>query len=156
MTLAFRDATGAARAALLELHRVLIDTIRKDYEHDHGQVGSGRMLQLVAYDPGFAWLRPVSELIVALDLLQAMPDVTERDAAAVRVEIEALLSRSGAGFPEPYLAALQTSADLVLAHAGVQRAIAALPVSRPEDVPDLLTARPGWKAPRRGPSTGNR
>ena len=108
------------------------------------------MLQLVAYDPAFAWLRPLSELIVALDEMQAMPDVTERDAAAVRVEIESLLSRGGAGFGERYFVRLQGSPDLVLAHAALQRAIAALPASRPEEVSDLLTARAGWKAPRRG------
>ena len=107
------------------------------------------MLQLVAYDPRFAWLRPVSALIVALDELQAMSDVTERDAAAVRVEIDSLLSRGEAGFAERYFVALQASPDLVLAHAALHEAIAQLPASRPEDASDLLTARRDWKAPRR-------
>ncbi|MDQ5857155.1 MAG: hypothetical protein M3542_02600 [Acidobacteriota bacterium] len=154
MTSSLHQQTGAARAALLELHRVLLDAVRLEHERLHGRVGSGEMLQLVAYDPGFAWLRPVSELIVALDELEAMPEVSERDAAAVRVEIEELLSGRGGGFPERYLAALQTSPALVLAHSGAQRAIAALPASRPEEVQDLLTARRGWKAPRRGPAGG--
>lgn len=148
MTLPFREATGAARAALLDLHRALLDAVRLDYERVNGRISSGEMLQLVAYDPGFAWLRPVSELVVALDELQAMPDVSERDAAAVRVEIDELLTQ--AGFAEHYLAALQANPDLVLAHSGVQRAVAALPAARVEDVPALRTVRRGWKAPRRG------
>jgi hypothetical protein len=145
----YRPATAAARAALFDLHRTLLEAVRLDYERENGRVGNAEMLRLVAYDPAFAWLRPVSELIVALDELQAMPDVTERDAAAVRVEIDSLLSRGEAGFGERYFSALQSSPDLVLAHAALQRAIAELPASRPEDASDLLTARRDWKAPRR-------
>jgi hypothetical protein len=144
------DKTAAVRAALLDLHRTLLDAVRLEYERENGRAGNAEMLQLVAYDPAFAWLRPVSELIVGLDLLQAMPDVTERDAAAVRAEIESLLSRGEAGFGERYFSALQASPDLVLAHAALQRATAALPASRPQDVADLLTARREWKTPRRG------
>jgi hypothetical protein len=141
--------TAAARAALLDLHRTLLEAVRLDYERENGRVGNAEMLRLVAYDPAFAWLRPVSELIVALDELQAMPDVTERDAAAVRVEIDTLLSRGGAGFGERYFGALQSSPDLVLAHAALQGAIARLPASQPEKAAELLTARREWKAPRR-------
>jgi len=149
MTTTHRSQTAEARRALLELHRVLLEAVRVEHERENGRVGNAEMLQLVAYDPRFAWLRPVSELIVALDELQAMPDVTERDAKAVRAEIDTLLSRGEAGFGERYFDALQASPDLVLAHAAIQRAIADLPASRPEDVPDLLTARRDWKAPRR-------
>ena len=149
MTSPYRAATAAARAALLDLHRRLLDAVRLEYERENGRVGNAEMLQLVAYDPAFAWLRPVSELIVALDELQAMPDVTERDAAAVRVEIDSLLSRGEGGFGERYFSALQSSPDLVLAHAALQGALAALPASRPEEAAGLLTARRGWKAPRR-------
>jgi hypothetical protein len=148
MTSIYRPQTADARRALLDLHRVLLEAVRVEHERENGRVGNAEMLQLVAYDPRFAWLRPVSALIVALDELQAMPDVTERDAAAVRVEIDSLLSR-GEGFGERYFGALQASPDLVLAHAALQRAIAELPASRPEDASDLLTARQDWKAPRR-------
>lgn len=150
MTPTFRESTGAARAALLELHRVLLEAVRVEHEREAGRVGSSEMLQLVAYDPRFAWLRPMSELIVALDELQAMPDVTERDAAAVRVEIDDLLSSGGPGFAERYFAALQQGPDLVLAHSEMQRAVARLPAARAEDRPDLRKVRKGWKAPRRG------
>ena len=144
-----RQQTAAARTALLDLHRVLLEAVRLEHERENGRVGNAEMLQLVAYDPRFAWLRPVSELIVALDELQAMPEVTARDAAAVRVEIDTLLARGEAGFGERYFGTLQASPDLVLAHAALQRALADLPASRPEDAPDLLTVRRDWKAPRR-------
>jgi hypothetical protein len=156
MTSTLRQQTADARRALLELHRVFLEAVRLEHERENGRVGNAEMLQLVAYDPRFAWLRPLSELIVALDLLQAMPDVTERDAAAVRVEIDLLLSRGEAGFGERYFGAMQSSPDLVLAHAALQRAIAALPASRPDEASDLLTARAGWKAPRRVRPDGDR
>jgi hypothetical protein len=150
MISSFRQQTAAARAALLELHRVLLEAVRLEHEREAGRIGSAEMLQLAAYDPRFAWLRPMSELIVALDELQAMPDVTQRDAAAVRVEIDDLLSSGGQGFAERYFTALQAGPDLVLAHSDMQRAVAALPAARAEDVPDLRAVRRGWKAPRRG------
>lgn len=150
MTPKTREQIAAARSALLDLHRTLLDAVRLEYERENGRVGNAEMLRLVAFDPAFAWLRPVSELIVVLDELLAMHEVTERDAAAVRFEVDSLFSSGDAGFGERYFTALQASPDLVLAHATLQGAIAALPASGPEDAADLLMARRGWKAPRRG------
>src|SRR5688500_17154335 len=115
MTTTHRSQTAEARRALLELHRVLLEAVRVEHERENGRVGNAEMLQLVAYDPRFAWLRPVSELIVALDELQAMPDVTERDAKAVRAEIDTLLSRGEAGVAERDVAAPQARPAWALA-----------------------------------------
>lgn len=51
MTSPLRQQTAAARAALLELHRVLLETVRLEHERDHGRLGNAEMLRLVAFDP---------------------------------------------------------------------------------------------------------
>ena len=77
------------RNELLELHRAVLDAEKQRYERTHGRIASsGEALQIVINDPQFAWIQPLSELIVALDrvedllespryreLLQAVPDV---------------------------------------------------------------------------------
>jgi catechol 2,3-dioxygenase len=53
------------RARLLSLHKVLLDDARAAYEMDRGRIGSNAtLLQLVINDPWFAWLHPLSELVV--------------------------------------------------------------------------------------------
>ena len=81
--------------------------------------------------------------------LIGVPMLSLADPVAAVAEVDSLLSRGEAGFGERYFGALQSSPDLVLAHAALQRAITELPASRPEDASDLLTARRDWKAPRR-------
>jgi hypothetical protein len=53
---------------LLDLHKQLLDLVRADYEREHGPIGGpGPLLQLVTQDPAFAWLRPLSMLLVEMD-----------------------------------------------------------------------------------------
>jgi hypothetical protein len=147
MSLSIRDNIGAIRLAALDLHKRLVASAQRDYERSHGRVGSaGQLLHLVAYDPAFAWLHSLSQLIVALDELLDAPEHAGADAAAVRVELEQLFEHSGTAFREPYLGAMQTDPDVVLAHAEVQRALAALPAVLPEDVESLRQVRPSWSA----------
>jgi len=144
------DAIENARAAALDLHKALLDATRVEYERDHGPVPSpGMLLRLVSSDPAFAWLRGLSELIVAFDQLLAMPEIGDRDAAAVRVELEDLLSRDARGFRVPYLAMLQLAPEVVLAHSELQRTLKVLPAASLGEVPALLLLRRGWNPPRR-------
>src|SRR5262249_15229639 len=58
----------ALRDVLLDLHKALIDSERVVYETKVGPIKSPHhFFQLVSSDPWFAWLRPVSQLIVAMD-----------------------------------------------------------------------------------------
>ena len=69
------DNPGPARARLetlrrplLRLHKALLGAEREEYEKQHGPIqGGGQLLQLVIGDPWFAWLRPMSGLIVLID-----------------------------------------------------------------------------------------
>ena len=74
-------------------------------------------------DAWFAWLRPLSQLMVRLDALD------EEDQAAVRAQITALFvsvqtllmaSEEGDGFGRHYYDALQRELDVGLAHAAVK------------------------------------
>src|SRR5208282_2596213 len=56
------------RDALLDLHKALVDAERVSYEKTLGVIQSpNHFLQLLTTDPWFAWLQPLSQLIVAMD-----------------------------------------------------------------------------------------
>jgi hypothetical protein len=56
------------RAALLRLHKVLLNSERDVYEQLHGRIQSnGQFFQLVLEDEWFSWLRPFSQFIVQID-----------------------------------------------------------------------------------------
>ncbi len=109
------------RTSLLELHKTLLDAVRIDYEREHGRVESaGALLQLVVSDPAFDWLRPLSQLIVAIDELE--PNVGPK---VVSEMVQALVDRDPR-FTAPYQAWLQASPDVVMAHGKAMRAVAEL------------------------------
>ncbi|HKU39425.1 MAG TPA: hypothetical protein VJR89_14805 [Polyangiales bacterium] len=118
-----RSDVETVRSAALHLHKVLIDTVRLEHEREYGRIGSpAELLQLVAFDPRFAWLRPLSRQIVALDDQLSGEWL---DPAFARVQVEDTLSDEG--FEEPYLDCLQSAPNAVLAHAALLRALQALP-----------------------------
>ncbi|MBK7859965.1 MAG: hypothetical protein IPJ65_15345 [Archangiaceae bacterium] len=84
-----RQDIEAVRSEALGLHKRLIDAARMKYEARHGVVQPGEMLRLVAFDPEFSWLRPLTRLILDIDeRLEKETPVTEADAAQVRAEVE--------------------------------------------------------------------
>lgn len=112
------------RTALLHLHKTLVDSERISYEQTVGTIPSpNHFLQLLTNDPWFAWLRPLSMLIVTMD--QAIDSkrqpLTEATAVALVQEARRLLiaSEEGEGFPKHYFDALQRDPDVVFAHAAV-------------------------------------
>ena len=113
------------RLALLRLHKTLLDAERASYERGRGSVGgSGEFLQLVINDPWFAWLRPLSEIVVRIDeLLEAAEPPSEGEAQAVLRESHELVRPAGGGgeFGRRYREALQQSPDVVLAHGELSR-----------------------------------
>lgn len=117
-------------ARLLDLHKTLLDLTRAEYEREHGAVTStGALLQLVTQDPAFAWLRPVSQLIVALDDEDALAEAGGARALAERV------FTPGNVFYDRYVGVLQVDPAIVLAHAETMRAVKALPPATPAPAP---------------------
>jgi hypothetical protein len=110
--------------ALLRLHKALLDDERVAYERLHGRIPSnGAFLQLVLNDAWFAWLRPLSQLMVKLDEFSEEKELsTHEEVPALLSSVRTLLTptEEGEGFGRPYHDALQRSPDVVLAHATVK------------------------------------
>jgi hypothetical protein len=122
-------ATGeklrAIRAALLHLHKTLLERERDAYERAHGKIGNSyEYLNLVMHEPSFAWLRNLSELIVQIDeALDAREKPSEASANALIQQSRLLLTpnESGPEFQRKYFSSVQESPEVVLAHAEFSR-----------------------------------
>ena len=112
---------------LLTLHKTLIDSERQRYESAIGPIQSpNHFLQLLTTDPWFAWLHPLSQMIVAMDeVLEEKEPLTVASAEALIKQTGALLvaAENGHGFAGHYYAALQHDPDVVLAHAAAVKLI---------------------------------
>ncbi len=115
------DSLAELRGALLDLHKVLVDSERVSYEKIIGTIHSpNHFLQLLTSDPWFAWLHPLSQLIVAMDeALEEKEPLTAAGVEALVKQTRLLLvaSETGDGFAKHYFDALQRDPDVVLAHA---------------------------------------
>ena len=109
------------RLALLKLHKALVDSERVGYEKTMGKIHSpNHFLQLLTNDPWFAWLHPLSQLIVAMDeALDAEEPLTVEkvDALAEQSKVMLVASESSDGFSGHYFEAMQRDPDVVMAHA---------------------------------------
>lgn len=83
------------------------------------------MLRLAIGHEQFAWLRPVSELIVRVDEMLDSEDATEDEVGALVSQARAMLKPSEAGgeFERRYYAAIQREPEVVLAHRDVMRTL---------------------------------
>ena len=121
---AAEERLSRVRNALLELHKALVDCERVRYEKVVGAIQSpNHFLRLLTGDPWFAWLHPISRLIVAMD---EMLDEEEPSRASLHILIDQAIrllvaSESGGGFAQHYFDALQEDPDVVLAHAEVMK-----------------------------------
>jgi hypothetical protein len=128
MTVPIKERLEEVRQALLNLHKTLVDSERVTYEKTVGAIRSpNQFLQLLTTDPWFAWLQPLSQLIVSMDEVQdAKEPLTAAAVDAVVKEANILLSpsESGEGFAHHYFDALQRDPDVVIAHAKAMKIIA--------------------------------
>ena len=122
---AIRQRLLEFRHALLELHKTLIDSERAVYEADIGPVESPHhFFQLLTNDPWFAWLRPISQLIVAIDEVLDAPEPLTNDNIEAMIQESVFLlvpARMKGEFGVRYLAALQRDPAVVLAHGKVTK-----------------------------------
>ena len=113
------------REALLHLHKTLVDSERVSYEQTMGAIQSpNHFLPLLTGDPWFAWLQPVSQLIVAMDeAIDAKEPMPSELVEALVKQTRLLLvaSETGEGFSKHYDDALQRDPDVVLAQAEVAK-----------------------------------
>ncbi len=117
------------RDALVMLHKALIESERIAYEQTFGKIESqNRFLQLLISDPWFAWLHPISELVVVMDeTLDAPESPSAEQVRSLLKQTKSLLkvSEEGQGFERSYFEALQRAPEVILAHADVMKNFAA-------------------------------
>ena len=124
----FKARFEELRQVLLNLHKALVDSERVTYEATVGTIRSpNQFLQLLTNDPWFAWLHPLSQLIVSMDeALDSKEPLTPTIVDASIKEAGLLLapSESGEGFARHYFDALQRDPNVVIAHGDVMRLFA--------------------------------
>jgi hypothetical protein len=105
------------RRELLDLHRALVDSERREYERNRGRMTDRAFLEALIGAPELAWLNPFTSLIVRLEevLEDNAADAAVRDCVA---EIRKLLrpAADGQGFQRKYAEAMQRSPEVVVAH----------------------------------------
>ena len=117
VTDADRTLLRALRTALLHLHKTLLDWQRADFELDRGPMPATQLLQFIFNDEAFAWLRPMSGLIVAIDeALAAQPPESPSVSPLIAQARELAAPAAGSAYSVRYQAALQELPDAVLAH----------------------------------------
>ena len=121
------------RRGFLHLHKVLLEWERGAYERAHGPTSAGGLLKIIVTDPQFAWLRPMSELIVRIDTaLEAEAPDTPVDVDALVIQARAIVAPddpSGA-YAQRYHAALQALPDAVIAHGRVTTLLKDVPTKK--------------------------
>jgi hypothetical protein len=122
-----RAALRDVSKLLLPLHRALIDAAKEDYAFAVGPISKpAHLLQLLTDDPFFAWLKPVTALIVDIDEM-TRTDFEAAEVAAIADRFDRLFSASAEGsFSEQYIPMLQRSIDVAIGHAALRKAVARL------------------------------
>jgi len=116
-------------SAARTLHKALIDATQRDYEKTHGRVTNPYALfSLVANDPAFAWLQPMTRAVVEVEDLagRVMPTPGEADVKEARTKLEQLLGTAGQPFADRYHALIQGSPDVAVEDGRFHAALRAL------------------------------
>src|ERR1700749_1899584 len=120
-----KQRLGEVRHPLLALHKTLVDSERVPHEKTAGAIRwPNQFLQLLTNDPWFAWLHPLSQLIVSIDeAMDAKEPLTPTTVDSIVKQTNTLLAASevGEGFSHHYFDALQRDPDVVVAHADVMK-----------------------------------
>lgn len=121
-----RERLKEVRETLLVLHKALLDSERTSYEIVNGPIASpAAFLQLLINDSRFAWLRPITTLLVQIDeTLAAMkPPASAKEFEQLLADTRALLSpsREVDSFWKHYAGALERDPAVALHHANLER-----------------------------------
>ncbi len=128
------EPRAARRAALREtsrllmpLHRALIEAAKEDYAFAYGtKAQPAQLLQLLNDDPFFAWLKPITSLIVDIDEMSRR-DFEIAEVTAIANRLDALFGPSAdPEFAKQYVPLLQRSVDVAAGHAALRKAVAGL------------------------------
>jgi len=119
-----RAALRETSKTLLPLHRGLIDAAKTDYAEATTMPASPtQLLRLLTDDPYFAWLKPVTALIVDIDEM-ARVDFEPADVVAIADRIERLFGANAeSDFASKYVPILQRDVDIAISHAALRQTL---------------------------------
>ncbi|HZR96547.1 MAG TPA: hypothetical protein VFA56_12685 [Gaiellaceae bacterium] len=104
------------RGPLLALHKAVLAAERTNVERVHGPLSGAEYLQIVSDPVRYGWLKPLTELVLALD----DEDVDDADLVARTREL-LLPPQSTTPFGRRYLSLMQREPALVIAHSALAR-----------------------------------
>jgi hypothetical protein len=103
------------RAPLLALHKAVLDAERRSVERIHGPVSSAEFLQIVSDPVLYGWVKPLTELVLALD-----PHEDDEPVDVVERARDLLLPpKQDTPFGRRYLSLMQREPELVMAHSAL-------------------------------------
>jgi hypothetical protein len=129
---------------LQELHLHLLDAERQFDPRAQGL----ELLERLANDPAWAWLRSISTLVAEIDhVLASGENISEQEAASVAARVRGLLLGEGSttddAFLKRYRSLLPLSPALASAHGEIRRLLESLPAES-ENESERLHARHVW------------
>ena len=116
------DPVQNVREHLLELHRALVNEERLSYEREHGKITAGEFLGVLIRDDAFAWLRPMTQLIVELDDPE-LAGTTDWSTWQARIRDLLRPDSEGNEFQRHYDALMQRSPEVGLVHGATMRSL---------------------------------
>ncbi len=129
------------RDQLLHLHKAIITAERSRYETAHGPVPNEvALFHLVSGDPFFAWLRPLTVLIVTIDERLAVKEPLDDDALhSLGVEVREVIASTEQGneFRRNYRRLLQNEPGIVVEHGRTVRLLPTVPTPG-EEIPGAV------------------
>jgi hypothetical protein len=119
------ETLRSLRLPLLALHKAVLATERRSVERVHGEMTGAQFLQLVSDPVRYGWLKPFSELILAVDELLEVKDddepVATPDELLERTRDLLLPPKADTPFGRRYLSLMQREPELVMAHSAVAK-----------------------------------
>jgi hypothetical protein len=119
------ETLRSLRLPLLALHKAVLATERRTVERVHGEMSGAQFLQLVSDPVRYGWLKPFSELILAIDESLEVEEDDEPVATPAelleRTRDLLLPPKADAPFGRRYLSLMQREPELVMAHSAVAK-----------------------------------
>lgn len=136
------------RASLLKLQKELLTHLKDQFEKENGrQVTPSEWLQVIMVAQRYVWLKELTSLIVDIDLLTEMQEITEEQASVARFEVERLFFNpdNTGEFNKLYKQVLMTGPSLLMSHGEVKEAHQKLPASKKSHTPEKAAqVRKNW------------
>ena len=114
------DLLSQLHRSVLHLHKALVDSEKKDWEQNRGSVGGPPQFQnMQLNEPAFAWMRPCSALIVAIDEYQDSKEPKTAEEARQLFGVARNVLRPPDFVESRYRDVLQRDPAIVMLHARV-------------------------------------